>query len=134
MPSKVVPVLVGLLALTTCQPSLEPYQTDRFDLSAAPAAAEGYPMEVVEGRFTTSDGKSFPVSGGFLEGDWGLSHVGYVSGDGTAPRPRQPGSALVLLRRGQVLRGPLSSAPATHPRPAQARLLEHRREKARNVS
>jgi len=77
----------GLLALTTCQPSLEPYQTDRFELSAAPAAAEGYPMEVVEGRFTTSDGKSFPVSGGFLEGDWGLSHVGYVSGDGTAPAP-----------------------------------------------
>jgi hypothetical protein len=77
----------GLLALTTCQPSLEPYQTDRFELSAAPAAAEGYPMEVVEGRFTTSDGGSFPVSGGFLEGDWGLSHVGYVSGDGTAPAP-----------------------------------------------
>ena len=77
----------GLLTLTTCQHPLEPYQTERFRLSAAPAAAEGYPMEVEEGRFITSDGGSFPVSGGFLEGDWGLSHVGYVSGDGKAAAP-----------------------------------------------
>ncbi|WP_046245615.1 DUF2931 family protein [Hymenobacter terrenus] len=66
---------------------LEPYQTERFRLSAAPAAAEGYPMEVVEGRFLTSDGKSFPVAPGFLEGDWGLSHIGWSTGDGTAPAP-----------------------------------------------
>jgi len=66
---------------------MEAYQTERFRLSAAPAAAEGYPMEVQEGRFLTSDGGSFPVSGGFLEGDWGLSHVGYVSGDGQAAVP-----------------------------------------------
>jgi len=50
-----------LLALTQCQ-SLEPYQTDRFDLTAGPAAAEGYPMEIEEGRFTTSDGKSIPFA------------------------------------------------------------------------
>ena len=44
--------LAGLLlaALTACHP-VEPYQTERFDFSAAPAAAEGYPMEVVEGSF-----------------------------------------------------------------------------------
>jgi hypothetical protein len=85
-----VRALVGvscLLALTTCRHPLEPYQTERFDLSAAPAAAEGYPMEVEEGRFIASDGSSFPISGGFLEGDWGLSHIGYVSGDGKSAAP-----------------------------------------------
>ncbi len=65
----------------------EPYQTERFDLMAGPAAAEGYPMEIAEGRFTTSDGKSIPFGAEFLEGDWGLSHSGVVSGDGTAPAP-----------------------------------------------
>jgi hypothetical protein len=81
--------LLALAALTTCQPhtTLEPYQTERFDLTAGPAAAEGYPMEVVEGRFTTSDGKGFTVSPKFLEGDWGLSSTTYVTGDGTSPAP-----------------------------------------------
>ena len=79
---------LGLAALAGCQPHrLEPYQTERFDLTAGPAAAEGYPMEVVEGRFLTSDGKSFTVAPKFLEGDWGLSHTSYVSGDGTSPAP-----------------------------------------------
>ena len=76
----------ALAALSACHP-LEPYQTERFRLSAAPAAAEGYPMEVVEGRFITSDGKSFVVAPGFLEGEWGLSSIAWVSGDGTAPAP-----------------------------------------------
>jgi hypothetical protein len=78
-------LLVAVLA--TCQQPLEPYQTERFRLSAAPAAAEGYPMEVVEGRCLTSDGKSFLIAPGFLEGDWGLSHIVWSSGDGTAPVP-----------------------------------------------
>jgi hypothetical protein len=79
---------LGLAALTGCEPHrLEPYQTERFDLTAGPAAAEGYPMEVVEGRFLTSDGKSFTVAPKLLEGDWGLSHTTYVSGDGTSPAP-----------------------------------------------
>ena len=79
---------LSLAVLVGCQPhTLEPYQTERFDLVAAPAAAVGYPMEVAEGRFTTSDGKSFPVSPEFLEGEWALSHSTYVSGDGTAPAP-----------------------------------------------
>ena len=76
----------ALLALAACHP-LEPYQTERFDLTAGPAAAEGYPMEIVEGRFITSDGKSIPLGAEFLEGDWGLSHSGVVGGDGTAPAP-----------------------------------------------
>ena len=80
--------MVGLAALFSCQPhALEPYQTERFDLTAGPAAAEGYPMEVVEGRFTTSDGKGFTVSPKFLEGDWGLSSTTYVTGDGISPAP-----------------------------------------------
>ena len=66
---------------------LEPYQTEHFELTAGPAAAEGYPMEIEEGRFTTSDGKSIPFGAEFLEGDWGLSHSVVVSGDGTAPAP-----------------------------------------------
>lgn len=57
-----------------------------FEITAGPAA-EGYPIEVVEGRFTTSDGNRIPVSPDFLEGDWGTSHTTYVSGDGTAPAP-----------------------------------------------
>ena len=76
-----------LLLLTYCHSPLQPYQTERFDLTAGPAAAEGYPMEVVEGRFITSDGNRIPISPDFLEGDWGVSHTTYVSGDGMAPAP-----------------------------------------------
>ena len=79
-------VVLLLAAFPACHP-LEPYQTERFDLTAGPAAAEGYPMEIVEGRFITSDGKSIPFGAEFLEGDWGLSHSGVVGGDGTAPAP-----------------------------------------------
>jgi hypothetical protein len=78
---------LSFLALTQCEPALKPYQTERFDLTAGPAAAEGYPMEIEEGRFTTSDGKSIPFGAEFLEGDWGLAHSVVVSGDGTAPAP-----------------------------------------------
>ena len=90
MRSFLLPFRAGLLALliftfSACR--VDPSQTERFDLTAGPAAAEGYPMEVIEGRFITSDGKSFPVSPIFLEGDWGSSNTTTVSGDGTAPAP-----------------------------------------------
>ena len=75
-----------LFNLLSCHP-VEPYQTERFDLGAGPAAAEGYPMEIVMGGFVTSDGKKIPFGPEFLEGDWGLAHSGVVSGDGTAPAP-----------------------------------------------
>ena len=79
---------LGLAGLAGCQPHrLEPYQTERFSLVAGPAAAEGYPMEVAEGRFITSDGKGFTIAPKFLEGDWALSHTSYVTGDGTSPVP-----------------------------------------------
>ena len=80
---------LGLSRLGGCNPfdRMEAYQTERFALTAGPAAAEGYPMEIVEGRFPTSDGKSIPFGPEFLEGDWGLAHSGVVSGDGTAPAP-----------------------------------------------
>ena len=86
-----LPSFAALLALLTftfsaCH-SLEPYQTERFELTAGPAAAEGYPMEIVEGRFITSDGKTIPLGPEFLEGDWGQSHSGIIGGDGTAPAP-----------------------------------------------
>ena len=84
-----LPFCAGLLAFSSifsaCR--VDPSQTERFELTAGPAAAEGYPMEVIEGRFITSDGKSFVVSPDFLEGDWGNSSTTYVSGDGTAPAP-----------------------------------------------
>ena len=73
-------------ALSACH-SLEPYQTERFSLTAGPAAAESYPMEIVEGRFLTSDGKSIPFAPEFLEGEWGSAPSTAVSGDGTAPAP-----------------------------------------------
>ena len=81
-------LVVGLSSATfsACQP-LEPYQTERFSLTAGPAAVEGYPMEIVEGRFLTSDGKSIPLSVKFLEGDWGHSLTSSVSGDGKAAAP-----------------------------------------------
>lgn len=55
-----IALMLGLAALGGCNYStrMEAYQTERFDLTASPAAAEGYPMEIVEGRFPTSDGKS----------------------------------------------------------------------------
>lgn len=87
-----LPSFTSLLALlafssifTACR--MEPYQTERFDLTAGPAAAEGYPMEIIEGHFQSSDGKSFPLSPIFLEGDWGSSNTTTVSGDGTSPAP-----------------------------------------------
>jgi hypothetical protein len=89
---KKLTVLAGALGITAFASysffhRLEPYQTERFELTAGPAAAEGYPMEIEEGRFTTSDGKGFVVSPVFLEGDWGQSNTSYVSGDGTSPAP-----------------------------------------------
>ena len=81
-------LVAGLSSATfsACNP-LEPYQTERFSLTAGPAAAEGYPMEIVEGRFLTSDGKSIPFAPEFLEGEWGVAHSTAVSGDGKAAAP-----------------------------------------------
>ena len=64
---------------------LKPYQTERFKLTAGPAAAKGYPMEIEEGRFTTSDGKSIPFGPKSLQGAWGILCSVVVSGDGMAP-------------------------------------------------
>ena len=64
-------------------------QTERFELSAAPCAAEGYPMEVIDGDFINSDGTRFTVAPGFLEGDWGRSSIGYVGADLQQPAPER---------------------------------------------
>lgn len=62
--------------------AMSDYQTDKFKLSAAPCAAQGYPMTIQFGAFVRSDGKTFKVpSGHSLEGDWGLSSIGWAVGD-----------------------------------------------------
>jgi hypothetical protein len=78
MRKKMVALAIGLSLTVLAEyyffHRLDPYQTERFELTAGPAAAEGYPMEIMEGRFTTSDGKSIPFGAEVVEGDWGLSH------------------------------------------------------------
>jgi hypothetical protein len=48
--------------------------SEKFQLSASPATADGYPVEIYRGNFIQADGRSFPIpSGNFLEGSWGQS-------------------------------------------------------------
>lgn len=59
---------------------------EKFQLSAIPATADGYPVEIYRGNFIRADGGSFPVpSGDFLEGSWGQS--GTVASVGEAEQP-----------------------------------------------
>ena len=68
--------------------TLQPFQTERFDLSAGPAAVDGYPATIDEGRFITSTGGSFPVPyGNFLNSGWGASGTAWVVGDPMQPVP-----------------------------------------------
>lgn len=41
----------------------------------------------MKGTFSLPTAKAFPIAPGFLEGDWGLSHIVWSTGDGTAPAP-----------------------------------------------
>ena len=91
-------LLLGLAgALTACQsqppksptmPTMDNFQTEKFYLSAAPASADGYPTRIIEGYFKRSDGKTFHVPAlHYMEGSWGASGIGEVSGDQNQPAP-----------------------------------------------
>ena len=83
------PFVYGLCLtfLLSCHARMEPYQTERFRLSAGPAAADDYPMETIDGTFFTSDGKGFPVAPQYLENEWGVSHVSWGVGNPMQPAP-----------------------------------------------
>lgn len=64
------------------------YQTDKFALSAGPAAADGYAATIDEGRFLTSDGGSFPIPWGHtLTSSWKGSGSSWAVGDPMQPAP-----------------------------------------------
>lgn len=68
--------------------SMPAYQTERFELHATPACPEGYPATLIEGRFITADGGSFPVPwGSFMNGSWGSGGGLWAVGDDTQPAP-----------------------------------------------
>ena len=68
---------------------MKPYQRETFKLSAAPCAAEGYPLEVEDGRCLHADGTGFPIAPEFLEGDWGSSAIGWGVGNPLQPAPER---------------------------------------------
>jgi hypothetical protein len=81
-------VACGQSSPSTSSPSMQPYQTEKFELTAGPCAAEGYPVTIQSGVFIGSDGKAFSVpSGHFLDGDWGMSGTVWSSGDDRHPAP-----------------------------------------------
>ena len=69
---------------------MQPYQTEKFILTAGPCAADGYTAMIQGGAFTGSDGSSFAVPGGHvLEGDWGASGTTWSSGDDRHSAPER---------------------------------------------
>ena len=64
------------------------YQTEKFELTAGPCAADDYWVTIQSGVFIGSDGKGFSVpSGHTLEGSWGASGTTWSSGDDRHPAP-----------------------------------------------
>ena len=69
---------------------MPPYQTEKFKLSAGPAAADGYTAMIQGGTFYNSQGTGFPVPGGHvLRGNWGASGTIWVVGDEMQTVPEQ---------------------------------------------
>jgi hypothetical protein len=71
---------------------MNPSQTERFRLTAGPAAAPGYPMTIQFGAFVRSDGKNLVVpSGHYLnsEGAWNMSGIVWGVGEETQPAPER---------------------------------------------
>lgn len=61
--------------------AMPPDYSERFELSAGPGAADGYPATIDEARFITPSG-SFPVPyGHFLNSGWGGSGTSWSVGD-----------------------------------------------------
>ena len=81
---------LGLSRLGGCNPfdRMEAYQTERFALSASPAAPDGYQMVIFTGAFHRSDGRTFPVpSGHRLISSWQGSGISWAVGDAEQPAP-----------------------------------------------
>ena len=69
---------------------MHPSQTEKFELTAGPCAADGYWVTIQSGTFIGSDGKAFSVpSGHTLEGSWGTSGTVWSSGDDRHPAPER---------------------------------------------
>jgi hypothetical protein len=74
------------------QVQLPAYQTEKFRLTAGPAAAPGYPMTIQFGAFVRSDGKNLVVpSGHYLnsQGPWNMSSIVWGVGEETQPAPER---------------------------------------------
>lgn len=69
---------------------MQPYQKEKFVLTAGPCAADGYWATIQSGVFLCSDGKGIAVpSGHTLEGNWGASGTTWSSGDDMHPAPER---------------------------------------------
>ena len=71
---------------------LRPFQTEKFQLTAGPSSAEGYPMTIQFGAFVRSDGKNLVVpSGHYLnsKGPWNMSGIVWGVGEETQPAPER---------------------------------------------
>ena len=69
-----------------------PHTIERFRLSAAPAAAVGYPMQVLDGHFLPPGSPvnaGFPIAPEYLAGKWGLSAISWGVGDPMQPVPER---------------------------------------------
>lgn len=81
-------LLVGAGAYSACQSPMSDYRTEKFKLSASPAAPDGYQMVIFEGDFHRSDGETFPVpSGHRLISGWRGSSISWAVGDERQPAP-----------------------------------------------
>jgi len=86
-------LLGGLLAspwvFSSCQHSaMSDYKSEKFHLSASPAAPDGYQMVIFTGTFHRSDGRTFPVpSGHRLISSWQGSGISWAVGDAEQPAP-----------------------------------------------
>jgi hypothetical protein len=88
-------LLGGLLAsawgFSSCQHStntMSDYKSEKFKLSASPAAPDGYQMVIFTGTFHRSDGQTFPVpSGHRLISGWEGSSISWAVGEAEQPAP-----------------------------------------------
>ena len=80
-----------LLSLSCCHSKhpMEPYQTEKFALDAAPGAAGSYPVQIHRGEFTNSATSTrFVVPyGHYLQDSWGTSGIAWGVGDEQQPVP-----------------------------------------------
>ncbi len=76
---------------TACHfgPPMEDYQTEKFELNAAPGAADGYPVQIHRGEFSNSlkQGRIVVPYGDYLESTWGGSGIAWGVGDPMQPVP-----------------------------------------------